>query len=199
MYHPSDLGTADNAFHDPGADSYTSGRKPQALLDKELRAVILRLMVRILEGYRSCLTIVRIHPTPYITFHKAAFLGMRNQCDSDFIKRLVNCMFFNTLVSDRGPSWRQCDIFDELYSVFGEQCQVEQADPSRVLRHIQSLAEELYRNETPVSVANQPYIQKIPQPAEGAIMRVHQPVFPHLDEDFVQEVIRSAVDRRHLE
>ena len=84
-------------------------------------------------------------------------------------------MFFNTLVSERGPPWRQCDIFDELYSVFGEQCQVEVGDASRVVRHIQSLAEELYRNENPVSTANQPYIQKIPQPAEGAITRVHQP------------------------
>jgi hypothetical protein len=88
-------------------------------------------MVRILEGYRSCLTIVRIHPTPYITFHKAAFLGMRSPSESEFIKRLTNCMFFNTLVSDRGPPWRQCDVFDDLYSVFGEQSQVELADPSR--------------------------------------------------------------------
>jgi myotubularin-related protein 5/13 len=108
-------------------------------------------------------------------------------------------MFFNTLVSDRGPPWRQCDIFDELYSVFGEQCQVEQTDPSRVLRHIQILAEELYRNENPVATANQPYIQKIPQPAEGAFTRVHQPVFPHLDDEFVQEVVRNGLERRQLE
>ena len=156
-------------------------------------------MVRVLEGYRSCLTIVRIHPTPYITFHKAAFLGMRSPSESDFIKRLTNCMFFNTLVSDRGPPWRPCDVFDELYSVFGEQSRIELNDPSRVLRHIQSLAEELYRNENPVATSAQPYIQKIPQPAEGALTRVHQPVFPHLDVDLVQEVIRGGTERKHLE
>lgn len=45
-------------------------KKLTVLLDKELRAVMLRMMVQLLEGYRSCLTIVRIHPKPFITFHK---------------------------------------------------------------------------------------------------------------------------------
>lgn len=193
-----DLGLADNAFQDTGGGD-SPGRKPTVLLDKELRAVVLRLMVRILEGYRSCLTIVRIHPSPYITFHKAAFLGIRNQSDSEFIKRLINCMFFNTFVTERGPPWRPCDIFDELYCVFGEQSQIEQSDPSRVLRHIQSLAEELYRNENPISPNNQPYIQKIPRPPDGAMTRVHQPVFPFLEEKFVQDVIRAGIDKKHLE
>ena len=66
-----DLNIADHAFHNTG----DMPKRPLALLDKELRAVVLRLMVQILDGYRSCLTIVRIHPKPYITFHKASFLG----------------------------------------------------------------------------------------------------------------------------
>ena len=64
-----DLSGADNAFQ----FYQSSSKKPLALLDKELRAVMLRLMVHILEGYRSCLTMVRIHPKPFITFHKASF------------------------------------------------------------------------------------------------------------------------------
>ena len=62
-----DLSLADNAFND-GTDS--KNKKLTVLLDKELRAVMLRMMVQILDGYRSCLTIVRIHPRPFITFHK---------------------------------------------------------------------------------------------------------------------------------
>ena len=65
-----DLSLADNAFtSDPGSAS-GQNKKLTVLLDKELRAVMLRMMVQILDGYRSCLTIVRIHPRPFITFHK---------------------------------------------------------------------------------------------------------------------------------
>ena len=71
-----DLNVADHAFqHRISSGSSEMPKRPLALLDKELRAVVLRLMVQILDGYRSCLTIVRINPKPYITFHKASFLG----------------------------------------------------------------------------------------------------------------------------
>lgn len=40
--------------------------------DKELRAVFLRLFAQLLQGYRWCLHIVRIHPEPVIRFHKVA-------------------------------------------------------------------------------------------------------------------------------
>ena len=179
-----DLGRADNAFQHVAGEG---PKRPLALLDKELRACILRLMVQILDGYRECLTIVRIHPKPYITFHKASFLGMRNLCDCEFTKRLLNCMFFNPFVSDRGPPWRPCDLFDQVYANLGEQLMLEDQDPSRTLRNIQSLAEDLYRNE----VANGQ--QKIPQPPEGAMSRIHQPIFPHLESVLVQDVIDQGV------
>lgn len=44
-----------------------------ALQDKELRAVFLRTFAQLLQGYRSCLTLIRIHPKPVITFHKVHF------------------------------------------------------------------------------------------------------------------------------
>lgn len=162
-----DLSCADNAFQE------REGRKkPLTLLDKELRAVILRMMVQILDGYRTCLTIVRIHPQPFITFHKAAFLGRRNLCDCVFTKRLLNCMFFDGFVNERGAPWRSCDLFDELYNKFSELMSLEDEDPSKVIRHIQSLAEDFYRNENFVS--NSITSQKIPQPTEGAMTRIHQ-------------------------
>lgn len=40
------------------------------MLDKELRAVFMRTFAQLLQGYRSCLTLIRIHPKPVITFHK---------------------------------------------------------------------------------------------------------------------------------
>ncbi|NXD45982.1 MTMR5 protein, partial [Copsychus sechellarum] len=41
-----------------------------ALQDKEIRAVFLRLFAQLLQGYRWCLHIIRIHPEPVIRFHK---------------------------------------------------------------------------------------------------------------------------------
>lgn len=102
VLHP-DLAAADDAF----GPTRRSAEKPPASLDKELRAVMLRLMVRLLSSYRSCLTLVRIHPKPYITFHKSAFLGSRGLCDSEFVRRMLDCMFFNSFVSERGPPWRR--------------------------------------------------------------------------------------------
>lgn len=61
-----ELNSADHAFppHPP------QGSPHQALLDKEIRAVFMRTFAQLLQGYRSCLTIIRIHPKPVITFHK---------------------------------------------------------------------------------------------------------------------------------
>lgn len=60
-----ELNSADHAFPPMAI------RAPQpALQDKELRAVFLRTFAQLLQGYRCCLTIIRIHPKPVITFHK---------------------------------------------------------------------------------------------------------------------------------
>ena len=40
------------------------------LQDKEIRAVFIRMFAELLTGYRSNLVIIRIHPEPFITFHR---------------------------------------------------------------------------------------------------------------------------------
>ncbi|KAJ9585117.1 hypothetical protein L9F63_003069, partial [Diploptera punctata] len=60
-----ELSCADHAFP-PGAVRSTQS----AMLDKEIRSVFMRTFAQLLQGYRSCLTIIRIHPRPVITFHK---------------------------------------------------------------------------------------------------------------------------------
>jgi myotubularin-related protein 5/13 len=82
---------------------------------------------------------------------------MRNLCGLEFGRQMLNCMFFNMFVSKRGLPWRHCDNFDDLYSVYGDQCALEREDPSRTLIHIKILAEELYRNETQLTTLNLPY------------------------------------------
>ncbi|KAG5884190.1 hypothetical protein JTB14_020713 [Gonioctena quinquepunctata] len=171
-------------------------RAPQAvMLDKEIRAVFMRAFAQLLQGYRSCLTLIRIHPKPVITFHKAAFLGERNLKDCDFTTRVLDCMFFTSFVSERGPPWRPCDVWDELYSNLNELHKTEAQDPRLVITHIQDLATQLYTNETPNP---QSYSQKILVPPEGAFARIHQPPLPAINTEKVQEIINEGFSKNNL-
>lgn len=171
-------------------------RAPQpVMLDKEIRAVFMRTFAQLLQGYRSCLTLIRIHPKPVITFHKAAFLGERNLKDCDFTTRVLDCMFFTSFVSERGPPWRPCDVWDELYSNLCELLKTEQQEPRLILDHVQELAQQLYTNETPNP---QSYAQKILVPPEGAFARIHQPPLPTINCEQVQSIIDEGLQKHNL-
>ena len=44
----------------------------------------------------------------------------------------------------------------------------------------------------------QPYMQKIPKPTEGAYCRIHQPPFPILNRDVINEIIDEGMQRHRL-
>jgi len=193
VLHP-ELYLSDQAF-----PSARTGIKSSELLDKELRAVMLRMMTQLLQGYRSCLILVRIHPHPVIEFHKAAFLGLRNVSqDCDFIPKLLENTFFNDFIYKRGTPWRKCDIFDELYANIGEHIALELNDHGKILIHIDSLAKELYENENCSLPNGQNYSQRIPLPTEGHMMRVHQPIFPTLDTELVAKITEENLNHHIL-
>ncbi|XP_046393982.1 myotubularin-related protein 13 isoform X2 [Ischnura elegans] len=166
-----------------------------SFLDKEIRAVFMRIFAQLLQGYRSCLTIIRIHPRPVITFHKAAFLGERGLTDCDFTTRVLDCMFFTSFVQERGPPWRPCDVWDELHSSLLDLLRMESQDPKMLLTHIQDLAQQLYTNENPNP---QPYVQKILKPPDGAFARIHQPPLPIIDGAQVQAIIDEGLAKNNL-
>ncbi|XP_066963738.1 myotubularin-related protein 13 [Macrobrachium rosenbergii] len=188
VLHP-DLNTADNAF--PSSAGIRAS--PHIMVDKEIRSVFMRMFAELLQGYRSCLTIIRIHPRPVITFHKASFLGNRGMVDNEFVGKVLDCMFFTTFVTERGPPWRVCDLWDDLYSNIGDQLRLEQHDSRMLLVHIQELAQQLYSNENPNP---QPFVAKIPKPTEGSFTRIHQPVFPHIDTQQVQSIIDEGTAKK---
>ncbi|XP_052225213.1 myotubularin-related protein 13-like isoform X3 [Dreissena polymorpha] len=170
-------------------------KKPVSLeqKDKEIRAVFIRMLSELLTGYRSCLTLIRIHPEPFITFHKASFLGHKGMVEEDFILKVLNGMSFNTFVSERGPPYRVCDIFDEVYANIQENVRDEKLDSSKMVLNISDLAQQLHNNENPNP---QPYVQKVPRPTEGAYSRIHQPTFPVLDEDKVAAIIEDGISNQ---
>uniref|UniRef100_A0AAZ3NS44 SET binding factor 2 n=1 Tax=Oncorhynchus tshawytscha TaxID=74940 RepID=A0AAZ3NS44_ONCTS len=171
VLHP-DLEIADNAF--PPPRTAPSNLK---LLDKEVRAVFLRLFAQLFQGYRSCLQLIRIHSEPVIHFHKTAFLGQRGLIENDFLTKVLDGMAFAGFVSERGPPYRACDLFDEVLS-----------DMANVTR--QELSDQLYKNENP-----NPHMafQKVPRPTEGSHLRVHVLPFPLLDDEKVERLLAEGL------
>ncbi|XP_030621605.1 myotubularin-related protein 13 [Chanos chanos] len=188
VLHP-DLEIADNAF--PPPRTAPSNLK---LLDKEVRAVFLRLFAQLFQGYRSCLQLIRIHSEPVIHFHKAAFLGQRGLIENDFLTKVLDGMAFAGFVSERGPPYRACDLFDELVAFDVDHFKGEEENPAKLQKHIRDLSEQLYKNENP-----NPHMafQKVPRPSEGSHLRVHVVPFPFLNEERVEELLQEGLAKQH--
>ena len=50
----------------------------------------------------------------YLFILQASFLGYKGMVEEDFLVKVLDGMSFNSFVSDRGPPYRVCDIFDEV-------------------------------------------------------------------------------------
>lgn len=122
------LRTADFAFPSESKPNESNVE----MQDKEIRAVFMRTFAQLLQGYRSCLTLIRIHPKPVITFHKAGFLGARDLVNCEFLSKLLDSMFFTGFITERGPPWRTCDAWDELYSSITDLSRSELQNPKLV-------------------------------------------------------------------
>ncbi|XP_060044815.1 myotubularin-related protein 5 isoform X5 [Erinaceus europaeus] len=179
-----ELELADLAFPPPSTS--TSSLKMQ---DKELRAVFLRLFAQLLQGYRWCLHMVRIHPEPVIRFHKAAFLGQRGLVEDDFLMKVLEGMAFAGFVSERGVPYRPIDLFDELVAHDVARMRADENHPQRVLRHVKELAEQLYKNENPYPAVA---MHKVQKPGEASHLRRAPRPFPRLDEGTVQWIVDQA-------
>jgi len=132
-------------------------------IDKLLRAVFVRLFAQLFAGYRYCLLIIRINPKPVICFNKAYFLSQHSMCDNEFMNRLLDSMSFQRFIEERGPSYRNCDVFDDLYAIIQSQLKEEleqevdfknfqnsnDVGNSLVMQHLKQIADKLYKYEFP--------------------------------------------------
>uniref|UniRef100_A0A672RY59 Myotubularin-related protein 5-like n=1 Tax=Sinocyclocheilus grahami TaxID=75366 RepID=A0A672RY59_SINGR len=176
-----ELEVADHAFPPPSVQPSTL-----KIQDKEIRAVFLWLFAHLLQGYRWCLHIIRIHPEPAICFHKAAFLGQRALAEDDFLMKVLDGMAFAGFVSERGPPYRAADLFDDV----SHQCRMDIADnPHKMMKHIKELADHLFKNENPYPAVSMHRVQRT---VENTQPRLPQTSFPHLDEVSVQLFIDHA-------
>ncbi|XP_029809093.1 myotubularin-related protein 5 isoform X3 [Suricata suricatta] len=147
------------------------------------------LKMQLLQGYRWCLHMVRIHPEPVIRFHKAAFLGQRGLVEDDFLMKVLEGMAFAGFVSERGVPYRPTDLFDELVAHEVARMRADENHPQRVLRHVKELAEQLYKNENPYPAVA---MHKVQKPGEASHLRRAPRPFPRLDEGVVQWIVDQA-------
>ncbi|XP_071955924.1 myotubularin-related protein 13-like [Antedon mediterranea] len=180
-----DLQLADCAFPPANAKGCS---KPE-VLDKEIRAIFLRLQVEMMLAYRLCLTIIRIHPKPVISFNKGLYLMQRGLLGDEFLYKLYSSMSFLTFVSERGPPYRICDIFDKLVANYQNMLIKELGNQEIVLKNIREIAMQLFTNENP---SPEPYLEKIPQPSDKVLLD-YQP-FPRLNREDVQDIIEGGVE-----
>jgi hypothetical protein len=138
-------------------------------IDKLLRAVFVRLFAQLFAGYRYCLLIVRINPKPVIYFNKANFLAHHGLVNNEFMNRLLDSMSFQRFIEERGPSYRHCDVFDDLYADIQSQLSSEldqfnntsssfnsnsvnsgsSNNTELTMQHLKQIAEKLYKYEYP--------------------------------------------------
>ncbi|XP_040199117.1 myotubularin-related protein 5 isoform X3 [Rana temporaria] len=157
--------------------------------DMEVRAVFLRLFAQILQGYRCCLQLIRVHPEPVIRFHKSSFLGQRGLVEDDFLTKVLEGMAFAGFVTERGPPYRSTDLFDELVAYDVRKLQYEEGSQKYLMKYIRDLAEKLYRNENPYPAVS---MHKVQRPAEGSHLRPQNKPFPLLDESSIQWILDQA-------
>lgn len=134
-------------------------------MDKLIRAVFVRMFSQLFAGYRYCLLIIRINPKPVICFNKASFLGHHELINNEFMTRLLDSMSFQRFIEERGPSYRNCDVFDDLYAAIQSHLieELEQQDldlnstnssyfssnSSLIYQHVKQIAEKLFKYEYP--------------------------------------------------
>ncbi|KAI3384148.1 hypothetical protein SNEBB_006127 [Seison nebaliae] len=126
-------------------------------LDKQLRALFLRLYAELLSGYRDCLLVLRMEPKPIVMFHRPLFVCRKKILRNSFESHLLDSVAFQGFIQERGISYRYIDIFDDIISDINKQLLQENAmnlnDQNsffkHYLDHISYIGEYLAFNEYP--------------------------------------------------
>uniref|UniRef100_A0AC35U8W4 UDENN domain-containing protein n=1 Tax=Rhabditophanes sp. KR3021 TaxID=114890 RepID=A0AC35U8W4_9BILA len=116
-------------------------------LDLKLRACFMRFFIDILYGYRSCLQLIRFYESPLVTFHKTAFLGIREMDDSKLMHDLVSSPMFQSFINDRGIPYRNMDLFDSLVTKFDSVSKNVPLNKAGLQKDLNTIYCELVENE----------------------------------------------------
>lgn len=135
------LVAADLAFPPPKIEP-----SPPCILDKEVRAIILLALVKVLHNYRSALQFSRIHPIVQVKLGRQEFLQSNDS--HDFKNILCSSQAFQIFIQDRGPSYRPLDLFDKLVDEFNTKADYD-TKSMELSREVRTVCDEFLRNEMP--------------------------------------------------
>ncbi|CAF0740382.1 unnamed protein product [Brachionus calyciflorus] len=167
VLHPDELiNNTNNSSSSSNDLDDKSLESSEVYLDKMIRSVFVRMFAQLFAGYRYCLLIIRINPKPVICFNKASFLSNHNLLKNDFMNRLLDSMSFQKFIEERGPSYRNCDVFDDLYADIQSHLQMElkeqeldlnatnssyySSSTSLIYTHLKEIADKLLTYEFPM-------------------------------------------------
>lgn len=134
--------------------------------DKLIRAAFLRFFAELLQGYRHCLLVVRIHPTPALVFQRPKFLGRRTDLHCPLMHGLFGGMgVFAEFIKERGIPFREVDMFDRVLAdihthiadedaardardagAFNAPFREDSVARQRIFEHLEKIARELMEN-----------------------------------------------------
>ncbi|XP_065070584.1 myotubularin-related protein 5-like [Rhopilema esculentum] len=161
-----------------------------AMQDKQLRAVFVQLFAEMFSKYRTCLTIIRIHPKPVISFNKAIFLERRGLVADDFFNKVLESVAFSSFISQRGSPFRKCDLFDELVAKVEAKQSADNESLDELMTKIQNIADTLYNNEPETAHSG-----------EGSEISQTEPIttetkrrFPLLNRERINAVMKEQVE-----
>uniref|UniRef100_A0AAF5I3S7 UDENN domain-containing protein n=2 Tax=Strongyloides stercoralis TaxID=6248 RepID=A0AAF5I3S7_STRER len=152
------------------ADDALQEAVPQSIgpkgLEIKIRACFLKFFLDILYGYRSCLQLSRFYDVPLVTFHKTAFLGIRQLDDSKFMHDFVVSPMFQRFINERGIPYRVIDLFDKLITEIQPPAKNEVINNEVLLKDLNSIYIKLSSHgfeefsSTYASLVTCPYFRK---------------------------------------
>ena len=94
-----------------------------------------------------------------------SFLSNHNLLNNEFMNRLLDSMPFQKFIEERGPSYRNCDVFDDLYADIQSHLLLElkeqdvdlnttnssyySSSTSLIYSHLKEIADKLFKYEYP--------------------------------------------------
>jgi myotubularin-related protein 5/13 len=101
-------------------------------------------------------------------------------------------MFFSSFIQERGPPFRPCDLFDDLYADLDRTLEDEHRSPELVISHIKEIANKLLMNE---SIDEEIETLNKWKPSASIGSRT----FPVLDAQVITGIIESEQIREEME
>ena len=156
--------------------------------------------VRILHNYRSAIQFSRIHPTIQTKLQRELFLSQSDH--KRFKEELSNSQAFQIFIQERGPPYRQTDLFDDLVEDHVETGRFD-TESFELCEEVRTLRDKFLLNEMPNWSKTRDLNKCLPAEMVSLSPNIQTKTaakFPHLSEAsimvFKEEALHKVVSER---